>query len=178
MVLFAISVLPLREDSSPSEFWTIMFMLFHVLINSEYLASDPSSSTHMNENFLYWFLNVVTRHFSILRVECLLLDGNPKGYEVSEHIATKVEVNTQIISTLKNKKSIWSMNPGGNSETSMVGPLGILFVLVKRKIGKVSSKSGSFFVDPPLVLLLPFIYPGNRYMTKGLMNNMREICFW
>ena len=43
----------------------------------------------------------------------LLLDGNPKGYEVSEHIATKVEVNPRMLSTLKNAKSISSMNPGG-----------------------------------------------------------------
>ena len=36
----------------------------------------------------------------------LLLDGNPKGYEVAEHIATKVEVNPRMLSTLKNEKSI------------------------------------------------------------------------
>ena len=39
----------------------------------------------------------------VSRVGRLLLDGNPKGYDVAEHIATKVEVNPQIISTLKNK---------------------------------------------------------------------------
>ena len=31
----------------------------------------------------------------------LLLDGNPKGYDVAEHNTTKVDVNPQIISTLK-----------------------------------------------------------------------------
>ena len=36
----------------------------------------------------------------------MLLDGNPKGYEVAEHIATKVEVNTRMLSTFKNAKSI------------------------------------------------------------------------
>ena len=36
----------------------------------------------------------------------LLLDGNPKAYEVAEHIYTKVKVNTRIISTLKKEKSI------------------------------------------------------------------------
>ena len=36
----------------------------------------------------------------------LPLDGNPKGCEVVEHIATKVEVNPQMLSTLKNAESI------------------------------------------------------------------------
>ena len=45
--------------------------------------------------FLSWFLNVVTRHFRISRGECLLLDRNPKGYEVAEHIAIKVEVRVR-----------------------------------------------------------------------------------
>ena len=31
------------------------------------------------------------------------MDGNPNGYKVSEHIATKVEVNLWMISTLKNE---------------------------------------------------------------------------
>ena len=60
----------------------------------------------MNAYFLSWFLNAVTRNLSISRVERLLLDGNPKGYKVAEHIATKFEVNPQMLSTLKNEKSI------------------------------------------------------------------------
>ena len=36
----------------------------------------------------------------------LLMYGNPKGYEVSENIATKVEVNTHMLSTLKNANYI------------------------------------------------------------------------
>ena len=36
----------------------------------------------------------------------LLLYGNPKGHEVAEHIATKVEVNPRMLSTLENAKSI------------------------------------------------------------------------
>ena len=32
-----------------------------------------------------------------------LLDRNPKGYEMSEDIATKVELNQWMLSTLKNK---------------------------------------------------------------------------
>ena len=62
----------------------------------------------------------------------LIMDRNSKGYEVAEHIATKVEVNPRIISTLKNAKSIQSMNPGVDLETSVFGPLGILVALVKR----------------------------------------------
>ena len=34
------------------------------------------------------------------------LDGNPKGYKVAEHIATRVEVNPQMLSTLKNEEYI------------------------------------------------------------------------
>ena len=36
----------------------------------------------------------------------LLLDGNPNGYEVAEHIDTNVEVNPRMLSTLKNEKSV------------------------------------------------------------------------
>ena len=74
-----------------------------------------------------------------------LLDVNTKESEAAENIATKVEVNTQTISTLKSAKSIRGINPGEDFETSMVGPLGILVALVKGKIGQVSSKSGICF---------------------------------
>ena len=84
----------------------MMFMLWHVLINSEDLASAPSSSTLMNTTFLSLFLNVATINFRMSRGGRLLLDGNPKGYEVAEHIATKVEVNTRVLLTFKNAKSI------------------------------------------------------------------------
>ena len=83
-----------------------MFMLCYVLKNSEYLASDPSSSTMTNATFLCLFLNVVTRKLRMSRGRRLILDGNQKGYEVAEHIATKVEVNPWILSTFKNAKSI------------------------------------------------------------------------
>ena len=36
------------------------------------------------------------------------------------------------------------MNPGGDFETSIVGPLGILVALVSRKIGQGYSDSGNF----------------------------------
>ena len=39
----------------------------------------------------------------------------------------------------------WSMNPGEIFDTSMVGHLGILFVLVRMKIGQGFSNSGRFF---------------------------------
>ena len=40
------------------------------------------------------------------RVGILLMDGNPKGREVAVHKATKVEVNTLMLSTSKNDISI------------------------------------------------------------------------
>ena len=46
------------------------------------------------------------------------------------------------------------MNIGGDLETSMVGPLVILFDLVREKISKGSSKSGNFFGRP---YMSPFI---------------------
>ena len=75
----------------------MMFMLWHVLINYYDLASAPYSSTLMNATFLYCFLNVVTINLRMSRGGHLLLDGNPKGYEVAEHIATKVEVNPRML---------------------------------------------------------------------------------
>ena len=138
----------------PPVVWTMMFMLWHVFINSEDLASAPSSSTLMNATFLSLFLNVVTKHFRVSRGVRLLLGGNPKGCAVAEHIATKFEVNPQMLSTLKNEKSIWSMNPGANFETSVVGPLGILVALVKIQIGQVSSNSGKLVGRP---LKIPFL---------------------
>ena len=55
----------------------------------------------MNATFLSWFLNVVTSNFRMSRGRIFLLDGNPKGCEVAEHIATKFEVNPWMLSTLK-----------------------------------------------------------------------------
>ena len=68
----------------------------------------------------------MTSHFSISRGGRFVLDINTKYYEVEEHIATKVKVNPQIISTFKNEKSILIMSPGGIFKTSMVGLLVIL----------------------------------------------------
>ena len=136
-VLLRLSLLPLGEEASPPVVWTMMLILWHVFITSEDLDIAPSSSTFMNATVLSWFINVLTRIFRMSRGGCLLLDENPKGYEVAEHIATKVEVNLRILSTLKNAKFIWIMNPGANVETSVVGPLGILVALVKRQIGQL-----------------------------------------
>ena len=102
-VLLGISLLPLREETFPPVLWTMMFMLWHVVINSECLYSAQSLYTLKNATFLSWFLNVVTRNFRMSRGGHLLLDRNPKGYEVAEHIATKVEVNPRMLSTLKTK---------------------------------------------------------------------------
>ena len=48
----------------------------------------------------------MTRSLMISRGGSLLLDENPKRYEVAEHIATKVEVDTWMLSTLKKEKYI------------------------------------------------------------------------
>ena len=114
------------------------------------MASAPSSSTLMNATFLSCFLNVVTRNFRISRGGSLLLGGNPNGYEVADHIDTKVEVNPRMISTLKNAKSILSMNIGANFETSVVGPLGIFAALVMMQIGQDYSNSGRFSGRPSM----------------------------
>ena len=84
----------------------------------------------------------------------LILDVKTKGCEVAEHIATKVYINKQIPSALKNEMSILSMNPGVKFETSMVGPLGILVALVKRQMGQGSSNSGKFSGRP---FMSPFL---------------------
>ena len=55
----------------------------------------------MNGKFSYWFINVEMRNLRIPRVTRFLLDGNPKEYEVAEHIDTKAKVNPWMISTLK-----------------------------------------------------------------------------
>ena len=70
-------------------------------MNSEYISSNPYPSTWINTTFLSWFLNLVTKYFRISRGGRLIMGGNPKGYEVAEYIATKVEVNPRMLSTLK-----------------------------------------------------------------------------
>ena len=104
----------------------------------------------MNAVFLSLFLNVVTRNFRMSRSGRLLLDGNPKGYEISEHIATKVEVNQRMLSTLKNEKFMWSMKPLEHFDISVVVTLVISVDLVKRKIGQGCSKSGRFYGRPSI----------------------------
>ena len=116
-VLSGLSLLPLMEEASPSVVWTMMIMLGYILISSDFFASAPSSSTLINATFLSWFKNLVTRNFRMSRRVRLLMDGNPKGCEIAYYIATKVELNPQMILTLKNEKSIWSMNPGETFET-------------------------------------------------------------
>ena len=75
----------------------------------------------------------------LIRVGIFLLDRKPNLYDVAEHIATKVEVNPQMLLTLKNVKSILIINLGENFETPMVGTLNALNALVKGQIGKGSS---------------------------------------
>ena len=54
----------------------------------------------------------MTRNFRMSRGGSLILDGNPKGYEVAEHIVKIAELNQRMISTFKITKSILCMNPG------------------------------------------------------------------
>ena len=126
----------------------MVFMLWHVFMNLYNIASALSLSTRKNAAFLSWFLNVVTINLRLSSGVHLILGRNTKGYEVAEHIDTKVEVNPQMISTLKNAKSIWSMNPWENVEKSMVGPLGILLSFFNRQLWHGSSKSGMFVGRP------------------------------
>ena len=55
----------------------------------------------------------MTRRFRMIRGGRLFLNGNPKGYEVAEHTAKKVDVNPQILSTLKNIKIHMKHEPRG-----------------------------------------------------------------
>ena len=147
-------ILTLIKDASPPIFWTMMFMLLNVFINSEDISSAPCLSTRMNAILLSWFLNVVRRNLGMSWVGSLILGVNTIGYEVAEHIAKKIEVNPQMISALKNAKSIWSMKPGAIFKTSVVVPLGILVALFKRKIDQVYSDSVRFSGRPSMFHLL------------------------
>ena len=113
-VLFGLSFFQLSADAYTPVVWNMLFIIWHLSINSEIITSYPSLSTWMNAIFIYWFINVVTKQLSISRGGLLLLGGNPKGCEVAKHIATKFEVNTWMLSTPKNVKSVLSMNPGGD----------------------------------------------------------------
>ena len=122
-VLFGSSFYPSSEDASTPSVLTIMFMLWNVLINSEDLSNKKSSSTCMNATLLLWLLNAVKSSLRIPRVRCLILDENSKGCELAEHVATKFEVDPQMLSTLKtqnmfeawNQVRFWDIN-GWNSE--------------------------------------------------------------
>ena len=126
----------------------MMLMSWNALINSECLFSAQYLSTHMNENFLSWLLNVLNWNLRMSIGGSFHLDIKPKGYKVKKYIATNVEVNSRMVSTLRNEKSIWSMNPGENFETSMLAPLEILVALVTIQIGQGYSKSGRVFGRP------------------------------
>ena len=56
----------------------------------------------MRVDLLSWLLNEVIIHYKISMYGILLLDVKTNRYDVAEHITTKVEVNTQIFSKLKN----------------------------------------------------------------------------
>ena len=147
-VLFGVSLFPLILYLYPPVVWTMMFKLWNVLIYSEGLYNGTYLSNWNNENLLSLFLNIVTRNLMISRYGHFLLDGNPNLYEVTEHIDTNLEVNPRMLSTLKNAKSIWSMDIGGDFEWSIVVSMGILVALVRRQIGQGYFKLEIFFGRP------------------------------
>ena len=55
----------------------------------------------MRVDLLSWLLNVVTSHYKISMHGILVIEVKTNRYDVAEHITTKVEVNTQIFSKLK-----------------------------------------------------------------------------
>ena len=77
-------------------------MLLYAIIDSEDISSAPYFSGCTKAAFLSWLLNVLTRNLRILRDGCLLIDWNPKGWEVTEHISTKVDMKSQMLSTFQN----------------------------------------------------------------------------
>ena len=171
IVLFWIPLFPLSEDTQTPIVLTMMFMLWHVLINSEDLSSAQYLSTWINATLIYWLLNIVTINLRMSRCVHLLIYGNPKGYEVSAHIDTKVKGNRQIILIFKNEKSIWSMELGSNVETSMFILLGFLVVLVKIQIGRCSSKYGKcFWKTSNRAGLFQVMIFGKPFMSPFLVN--------
>ena len=114
----------------------------------------------MKETFLSWFLNVLTINLSMLIVGLFLMGLNPNVYEVAERIARNVEVDPQMLSTLKNWKYIWSMKPGAKFETSMLGPMGFLVALFKIQIGQGYSKSCRFVGRHFITTFLTIIFIG------------------
>ena len=75
-------------------------------MNYEDLSSALSLYTLMKATFLFWFINVVTRNMSVSIDSILILDRNPKVYEVDENIYTKLELNPQMLLTSNKSKSI------------------------------------------------------------------------
>ena len=67
------------------------------------------------------------------------------GYEVTEHIATKVEVNPQMLSTFEKVKIHMKHGTIKKIYISVVGPLGIFVALVNRQIWQGCYKSGRFY---------------------------------
>ena len=75
-------------------------------MNYEDLSSALSLYTLMKATLLFWFINVVTRNMSVSIDGILILDRNPKVYEVDENIYTKLELNPQMLLTSNKSKSI------------------------------------------------------------------------
>ena len=88
------------------------------------------------------------------------MDVKLKGYEASEHISTNVKVYPLILSTLKNEKCVWIINPGGYVETSMFRPLVILYDFVNIQKGEVIPSQLYMLVDPSWVPFSSFFLDG------------------
>ena len=69
------------------------------------------------------------------------------------------------------------MKPGENFETSMVGLMVMLVALVERIIGLGYYNSRILFGRPFMSTFFHSFYSVNRYMTKVLINKLREILF-
>ena len=138
----------------------MLTMLLNVIINSEYISSAPSSSTQINATFLSWFLNVFKGSLIMLIFRRFPMDVKLKGYEASDHISTNVKVYPLILSTLKNEKCVWSMNPEGNVETSMFRPLVILYEFLNMQKREVIPSQLDMLVDPSWVPFSSFFLDG------------------
>ena len=104
----------MREDTSPPVVWTMIFLLWHVFMNSEDIYSAPFSSIWMNAAFLSWFLNIVTRSFRMSRGGSLILDGNPKGVWSSRTYIHKIRGKSKYDFNIEIRKIHMKHEPRGN----------------------------------------------------------------
>ena len=117
----------------------ILFYFSSILVNPWLTSPGP------------WSQDLINSYLSYPRLQ-KVHDWNIHFFHVWQHHLWIL--SPWHLSTLKNAKSIWSMNPGGDFKASVIGPLRILFSLIRIKIGKGSSKSGIFYGRPSMSLFL------------------------